>query len=64
MIVKFLEDEPGISMDDRGAKVVTYTRNTKESIPVEFYLPRKSNDILELSKWNKRTTTGNYQLAS
>ena len=55
MLSKFLADEPGISMDDRGTKVVTYTCNTKESIPVEFHLPRKSNDILGLSEWNKRT---------
>jgi hypothetical protein len=55
MLVKFLEDEPGISMDDRSTKVVTYTCNSKETIPVEFHLPRKSNDVLGLSKWNKRT---------
>ena len=36
MLVKFLEDKPGISMDDRSTKVVTYTCNTKETIPVEF----------------------------
>ena len=46
MLMKFLEDEPGISMDDRSTKVVTYTCNTKETIPVEFYLPRKSNGLL------------------
>ena len=28
----------------------------KKSIPVELYLPRKSNDVLGLSEWNKRTT--------
>ena len=55
MLVKYLEDKPGISMDDRSTKVVTYTCNTKETIPVEFYLPRKSNDVLGLSEWNKRT---------
>jgi hypothetical protein len=27
----------------------------KKSIPVELYLPRKSNDVLGLSEWNKRT---------
>jgi hypothetical protein len=43
-------------MDDRNAKVVTYTCNTKESIPVEFHLPRKSNHVLSLNEWNKRTT--------
>jgi len=48
MLEKFLEDEPGISMDDRSTKVVTYTCNTKETIPVEFNLPRKSNDVLGL----------------
>ena len=47
MLVKFL--------DDRSAKVVTYTCITKETIPVEFHLPRKSNDVLGLSEWNKRT---------
>ena len=26
-----------------------------ETIPVEFHLPRKLNDVLELSEWNKRT---------
>jgi hypothetical protein len=55
MLEKFLEDEPGISMDDRSTKVVTYTCNTKETIPVEFNLSRKSNDVLGLSEWNKRT---------
>ena len=55
MLVKFLNDEPGIPMDDRSAKVVTYTCNTKETIPVEFHLPRKSKDFLGLSEWNKRT---------
>ena len=55
MLFKCLADDPGISMDDRGAKVVTYTCNTKESIPIEFHLPRNSNDILGLSEWNKRT---------
>ena len=50
MLVKFLDDEPGIPMDDRSAKVVTYTCNTKETIPMEFQLPRKSNDILGLSE--------------
>jgi hypothetical protein len=55
MLEKFLEDEPGIPLNDRNAKVVTYTCNTKESIPVEFYLPRKLNDFLGLREWNKRT---------
>ena len=50
MLVKFLDDEPGIPMDDRSAKVVTYTCNTKETLPVEFYLPRKWNDVLGLSE--------------
>ena len=54
MLDKLLENEPGITMNDRNAKVVTYTCNTKESIPVEFNLPRKSNDVLGLSEWNKR----------
>ena len=55
MLEKFLDDEPGFPMDDRSAKVVTYTCNTKETIPMEFQLPRKSNDVLGLSEWNKRT---------
>ena len=55
MLVKYLEDEPGIPMNDRSTKVVAYTCNTKETISVEFYLPRKSNDVLGLSEWNKRT---------
>ena len=55
MLKKFLEDKPGIPLNDRNAKVVTYTCNTKESIPVRFYLPRKSNDVLGLSEWNKHT---------
>ena len=55
MLEKFLDDEPGIPMDDRSAKVVTYTCNTKETIPMKFRLPRKSNDVLGLSEWNKRT---------
>ena len=54
MLDKLLENVPGITMNDRNAKVVTYTCNTKESIPVEFNLPRKSNDVLGLSEWNKR----------
>ena len=52
MLEKILDDEPGIPMDDRSAKVVTYTCNTKETIPMEFQLPRKSNDVLGLNEWN------------
>ena len=55
MLEKCLNDEPGIPMDDRSAKVVTYTCNTKETIPMEFQLPSQSNDVLGLSEWNKRT---------
>ena len=55
MLEKFLDDELGIPMDDRSAKVVTYTCNTKETIPMEFQLPRKSNDVLGLREWNTRT---------
>ena len=29
MLENFLDDEPGIPMDDRSAKVVTYTCNTR-----------------------------------
>ena len=32
MLVKFLDDEPGIAMHDRSAKVVLYTCNPKETI--------------------------------
>ena len=46
MFDKFSDDEPGNPMDNRSAKVVTYTCNTKETIPMEFQLPRKSNDVL------------------
>jgi hypothetical protein len=56
MHVKFLDDELGIPMIECNAKVVTYAYNTKETIPVEFQLPRKSNDVLGLSERNKRTT--------
>ena len=56
MLDKYLEDEPGITIDDRNAKAVTYTCNTKELIPVELNLPRKANDVLGLSKWNKGIT--------
>ena len=55
MLEKVLDDKPGIPMDDRSAKVVMYTCNTKKTIPMEFQLPRKSNDVLGLSEWNKRT---------
>jgi hypothetical protein len=50
MLAKYPEDEPGIPMDAHNAKVVTYTCNTKKSFPVELHLPRKSNDVLGLSK--------------
>ena len=50
MLVKFLNNEPGIPMDDRSAKVVTYTCNTKETIPVQFQLMKKPNDVLGLSE--------------
>ena len=56
MLGNVLEDESGNTMDGRNAKVVTYTCNTKESIPVKCKFPRKSNDVLGLSEWNKRTT--------
>jgi hypothetical protein len=55
MLPKFLNKEPGIDMDDRNTKAVAYTCNTKESIPEDLSLPRKSNDVLGLNESIKRT---------
>ena len=53
MLEKFLDDEPGIPMDDRSAKVVTYTCNTKETIPMEFQLTRNKRTINFLNTHGK-----------
>ena len=42
MITSFLADNSGIDMDDKNEKVVPYTWQTKEIIPEELHLPRKS----------------------
>ena len=55
MYKEFLAAEPGTSFQDQGMKGVTYTCQLKDSLHADYLLPRKTNAVVGISEWQKKS---------